>query len=180
MSSPFHIRAASVGDAAELLEIYRPFVEESTVSFEIEAPSLEEFERRIDTALRGWAWLVAEVDGTPVGYAYGSTHRAREAYRYSVETSAYVHEDHRRRGVARALYSRLCTDLGDRGFAGAYAGVAMPNEASICFHRDMGFQPIGVFPRVGRKFGAWHDVAWLYRPLGGEAAYQTDAPDPAV
>ena len=166
MSSPFHIRAASVGDAAELLEIYRPFVEESTVSFEIEAPSLEEFERRIDTARRGWAWLVAEADGRPVGYAYGSSHRSRGAYRYSVETSAYVHEDHRRRGMARALYTRLFEALRDRGYSSAYAGVTLPNDVSIAFHRRLGFQPVGVFPRVGRKFGAWHDVAWLYRPLG--------------
>jgi len=169
MSSPFRIRPASVRDAADLLAIYRPFVEETTVSFEIEVPGLAEFEQRIDTALRGWGWLVAEVDGRPVGYAYGSSHRARDAYRYSVETSAYVREDHRRRGMARALYTQLFTALGDRGFASAYAGVAMPNEASIGFHRGLGFRPIGVFPRVGRKFGAWHDVAWLYRPLGDEA-----------
>jgi len=117
MSSPFRIRPASVRDAADLLAIYRPFVEETTVSFEIEVPGLAEFEQRIDTALRGWGWLVAEVDGRPVGYAYGSSHRARDAYRYSVETSAYVREDHRRRGMARALYTQLFTALGDRGFA---------------------------------------------------------------
>jgi phosphinothricin acetyltransferase len=148
-----------------LREIYRPYVETTAVSFELEVPSIEEFQQRISVAVEGWSWLVAEVDGRPVGYAYASAHRARAAYRTSVETSAYVHDDHQRRGIGRALYTQLLNELGERGFASAFAGITLPNDASVGFHESLGFEPIGVFPRVGRKFGAWHDVAWFYRAI---------------
>jgi L-amino acid N-acyltransferase YncA len=165
MSSAMRIRTATTADAAVLREIYRPYVETTAVSFELEVPSIEEFQRRISAAVEGWSWLVADVDGLPVGYAYGSAHRAREAYRSSVETSAYVHEDYRRQGIGRALYAQLLNELRERGFGSAFAGITLPNDASVGFHESLGFQSIGVFPRVGRKFGAWHDVAWFYRPL---------------
>ena len=165
MSSDTQIRTATVADAAVLREIYRPYVETTAVSFELEVPSIEEFRRRISVAVEGWSWLVAEVDGRPVGYAYASAHRARAAYRTSVETSAYVHDDHQRRGIGRALYTQLLNELGERGFASAFAGITLPNDASVGFHESLGFEPIGVFPRVGRKFGAWHDVAWFYRAI---------------
>jgi phosphinothricin acetyltransferase len=165
MSSVTRIRAAIAADAAALLEIYRPYVETTAVSFELEVPSIEEFQRRIAVAVEGWSWLVAEVDGRQVGYAYASAHRAREAYRTSVETSAYVHEDYRRQGIGCALYTQLLNELTQRGFGSAYAAITLPNDASVGFHKSLGFEPIGVFPRVGRKFGAWHDVAWFYRPL---------------
>ncbi|MFC2037857.1 arsinothricin resistance N-acetyltransferase ArsN1 family B [Chloroflexota bacterium] len=159
------IRTATVADAAVLREIYRPYVETTAISFELEVPSIEEFQQRISVAVEGWSWLVAEVHGRQVGYAYGSAHRAREAYRSSVETSAYVHEDYHRQGIGRALYTQLLNELGERSFGSAFAGITLPNDASVGFHESLGFEPIGVFPRVGRKFGAWHDVAWLYRPI---------------
>jgi phosphinothricin acetyltransferase len=165
MSSVVHIRAATPADAPVLLEIYRPYVETTAVSFELEVPSLEEFERRISVAVAGWSWLVAVTSGRLVGYAYGSAHRARAAYRTSVETSAYVHPDYFRQGIGRALYTRLLDELGERGFGSAFAGITLPNDASVAFHESLGFERIGVFPRVGRKFGRWHDVAWFYHPI---------------
>lgn len=165
MTQPLHIRPATEGDAAELLAIYRPYVETTAVSFETVAPTVQEFGARIAKALSGWQWLVAERDGRCVGYAYASTHRERQAYRWSVEVSAYVHPQHHRHGVGRALYAPLFDDLARKGFCNAYAGIALPNEGSVALHRSVGFQPIGVFPRVGRKFGRWHDVAWLHRAL---------------
>jgi phosphinothricin acetyltransferase len=165
MSTVTAIRTATAADAAVLREIYRPYVEETAVSFELEVPTIEEFQRRISVAVEGWSWLVAEVDGLQVGYAYGCAHRAREAYRFSVETSAYVHEDYLRQGIGRALYTRLLAELRERGLASAFAGTTLPNDASVGFHESLGFQSIGVFPSVGRKFGAWHDVAWFYRPV---------------
>jgi L-amino acid N-acyltransferase YncA len=165
MSSAAQIRTATAADAAVLREIYRPYVERTAVSFELEVPSIEEFQRRIAVAVEGWSWLVAEVDGRQVGYAYASAHRAREAYRTSVETSAYVHEEYQRQGIGHALYTQLLNELNERGFGSAYAAITLPNEASVGFHESLGFELIGVFPRVGRKFGAWHDVAWFYRPL---------------
>jgi len=159
------IRSAVEADAAALLAIYRPFVESTAVSFETVVPTVEEFADRIDKALTGWQWLVAERDGQCIGYAYGSSHRQRQAYRWSVEVSAYVHPNHHRRGVGRALYLRLLEELAQKGFCNAYAGTTLPNEGSVALHRGVGFEFIGVFKAVGRKFGTWHDVAWFQRVL---------------
>ena len=164
MNSPI-VRPATEADGPTLLAIYRPYVERTAISFETVTPSLEEFVRRIRTATEGWAWLVAELDGGCVGYAYGSSHRERAAYRWSVETSAYVRESSHRRGIGRALYTRLLEALRQRGFCNAYAGMTLPNPASEALHRAVGFEPIGVFKAVGRKFDTWHDVAWFHRNL---------------
>lgn len=165
MRDTIRIRPATEADAAVLLSIYRPYVEASAVSFETVAPTVEEFSARIRKALAGWQWLVAERDGQCVGYAYGSSHRERAAYRWSVEVSAYLQPDHHRRGIGRSLYSQLFADLVDRGFCNAYAGITLPNGASIAPHRSVGFELIGTFVAVGRKFAKWHDVAWFQRRL---------------
>src|SRR5882672_78531 len=159
------IRPATAADAASLLTIYRPFVESTAVSFETVAPTADEFASRIAKAVAGWQWLLAERAGRCIGYAYGSTHRERRAYRWSVGVSAYVHPSHHRQGVGRTLYERLLEDLAQKGFCNAYAGITMPNEGSIALHRSLGFESIGVFKAVGRKFGKWHDVAWFQRVL---------------
>ena len=159
------IRTAVREDAAALLEIYRPYVETTAISFETEIPSIEEFARRIEAATKDWSWLVAEIKSTPVGYAYGSAHRPRKAYQYSVETSAYIKGDYQRQGIARQLYTQLLSELEERGYGNAYAGIALPNNASIRFHENLGFEMIGVFPKVDRKFERWYDVAWLHRSI---------------
>ena len=159
------IRPATEADATVLLGIYRPHVEASAVSFETIPPTVEEFAARIRKALAGWQWLVAERDGRCLGYAYGSTHRERAAYRWSVEVSAYVHPDYHRQGVGRSLYSSLFADLAQKGYCNAYAGVTLPNDASVALHRSVGFEFIGTFAAVGRKFGKWQDVAWFQRRL---------------
>jgi L-amino acid N-acyltransferase YncA len=159
------IRSATPADAAALLAIYRPFVESTAVSFETEVPSEEEFRGRIAKAVAGWAWLVAEHRGGCAGYAYASALREREAYRWSAETSAYVHPECYRQGVGRRLYFALFEALIARGFCSAFACVALPNDASEEFHRSMGFERAGVFKAVGRKFDAWHDVSWWQRRL---------------
>jgi phosphinothricin acetyltransferase len=162
------VRPGTLHDAQALLEIYRPYVERTTVSFELEAPTPAEFAARIEKALTRWSWLVAEHDGRCVGYAYGSSYRERAAYRWSTEVSAYVHPGHQGRGIGRLLYAQLFDALARRGYCSAYAGIALPNEASVAMHRAVGFEPIGVFRRAGRKFGRWHDVAWFQRALREE------------
>jgi L-amino acid N-acyltransferase YncA len=154
------IRQAQISDAAALLEIYRPSVTDSAVSFELEPPSAAEFEERIAKALQKWAWLVAEDDLGPVGYAYATAHRPRGAYQWSVETSAYVRDDHRGQGLGKRLYRALLPVLAEKGYCTAYAGIALPNDASVALHRSVGFTHVGVFRRAGWKFGAWHDVSW--------------------
>jgi phosphinothricin acetyltransferase len=159
------IRTATAADAAGLLAIYAPFVERTAVSFETVVPTVEEFAARIAKSNSRWAWLVAERDGALLGYAYGSTHRERAAYRWSVETSAYVDPRFQRQGVGRGLYLALFDALAGKGYCNAFAGATLPNDASIALHRSLGFEPIGVFRSIGRKFGAWHDVAWMQRRL---------------
>jgi L-amino acid N-acyltransferase YncA len=162
------IRDARADDAAALLAIYQPFVTDTAVSFETEPPSVEEFAQRVLTAQSRWAWLVAEQAGRIAGYAYASSFRPRAAYRWSCEVSAYLAPEFRGRGLARALYERLIDVLVARGYCTAYAGIALPNEASVRFHQAMGFTAVGVFRRAGRKFNAWHDVSWWQRPLRDE------------
>ncbi len=165
MTESIRIRPATEADAPALLAIYRPFVEDTAVSFELVAPTVEEFAARIEKSLASWQWLVAEREDQLVGYAYGSSHRARPAYRWSVEVSAYVHPSQHRQGVGRALYLRLFEELAEKGYCNAFAGTTLPNDGSVALHRSVGFEPIGVFKAVGRKFGRWHDVAWFQRIL---------------
>ena len=162
------IRDAVGADTEALLAIYRPFVMETPVSFELTPPSVEEFEQRIVAAQSRWAWLVAELGDEVLGYAYGSSFGSRAAYQWSVETSAYVRGAHHGRGVGKELYRRLLSDLAEKGYCTAYAGITLPNQASIRLHQSLGFAEVGVFRRAGRKFGAWHDVSWWQRPLRDE------------
>jgi L-amino acid N-acyltransferase YncA len=161
------IRAATPADAEPLLAIYRPVVLDTAVSFELEPPAVAEFRARIEESLARFAWIVAERDGAPIGYAYATAHRARGAYRWSVETSVYVGERQRGQGVGRALYDALLPILA-RSYCNAYAGITLPNDASVALHRAAGFEPVGVFRAVGRKFGRWHDVSWWHLRLRAE------------
>jgi len=159
------IRDARPEDAEALLGVYRPYVLESPASFELELPPVEEFRARIAAAQATWAWLVAERDGVPVGYAYGTPFRARPAYHWSVETSAYVDARFHRQGIGESLYRELLAAVTERGACNAYAGITMPNDGSVALHRSLGFVPVGVFRRAGWKFSRWHDVSWWQREL---------------
>ena len=110
-----------------------------------------------------------------VGYAYGGPHQKRAAYRFSCEVSVYVEQGRRRAGSGRALYEALFKRLAARGYLMAVAGMTLPNEASVGLHRAMGFEPVGVYRRIGWKLGVWHDVAWVQRALGVE---QDPPPEP--
>jgi L-amino acid N-acyltransferase YncA len=165
VTAGLRVRDATPADAEALLAIYRPFVADTAVSFELEPPSVEEFAERVRNAQSQWAWLVAEDAGRVAGYAYAGSFRNRKAYQWSVEVSAYVDPLFHGRGVGRRLYEGLIAFLVGRGYCTAYAGITLPNEASVRFHEALGFTPVGVFRRAGRKFGAWHDVGWWQREL---------------
>ena len=136
--------------------------------FELTPPTVQEFSARIQKAIAKWAWLVAEQEGQCVAYAYASSHRERPVYQWSVETSAYVATSARRQGIGALLYRELFAALASRGYCNAFAGIALPNPASVALHHAVGFSPIGIFKAVGRKFGAWHDVAWFQKQLRNE------------
>ena len=159
------IRLATPADGSALAAIYAPIVVGTATSFELDAPDGEEMGRRIARVTTRTPWLVCEDGGEVVGYAYASSHRERPAYQWSVEVSAYVRDDFKRRGIGRALYSSLFAVLILQGFRNAYAGITLPNAASVRFHEALGFTTVGVYHRVGYKLGAWHDVMWLARTL---------------
>jgi phosphinothricin acetyltransferase len=166
------IRLAVENDAAAVASIYGPFCESTAVSFEFAPPSTEEIAKRIRSTTARFPWLVLEDDGVLAGYAYASSHRERAAYGWSVDTAVYVGPDHRRRGVGRGLYTTLFRLLRCQGYFKAYAGITLPNGASIALHEAMGFQLVGVYRGVGYKHGVWHDVAHY------QVALQPERPDP--
>lgn len=156
------VRSATSADAAACAEIYAPYVTDTAISFETRPPGAEEMAERIAAA---HAWLVLEDGGRVVGYAYGAPFHRRAAYRWSCEVSVYLELGRRRTGAGRALYSALLTRLAKLGLRTAVAGMTLPNHASAGLHRAMGFEPVGTYRRIGWKHDAWHDVAWMQRPL---------------
>ncbi|MGD8278572.1 MAG: GNAT family N-acetyltransferase [Gemmatimonadota bacterium] len=161
------IRLGRESDAESCLEIYRPLVETTAVSFELEPPDEDGMRARIARTLRTHPWLVAEMGGTVEGYAYAGTFRHRPAYSWTCETTVYVRERSRGRGVGRALYAPLLACLDVQGFRTQVAVITRPNPASIALHRSLGFTRVGVFHDVGWKLGRWHDTEWLERRRGG-------------
>ncbi|MGE0394718.1 MAG: arsinothricin resistance N-acetyltransferase ArsN1 family B [Vicinamibacterales bacterium] len=159
------IRLATPADAARVAAVYRPGVEHSAASFEEVAPGPEEMARRIEATLAMHPWIVMEAAGTVAGYAYASPHHARAGYRWSVNVSVYVDDAHQGRGIGRALYTSLFAILRAQGFVNAYAGIALPNAASVGLHESLGFALVGIYTGVGYKLGAWRDVGWWHRLL---------------
>lgn len=162
---PLSLRLAAPRDATDLASIYAPHVESAATSFELVAPDGPEMERRLAALEPTHPWLVAEWDGRVIGYTYASPHRARPGYRWCTEVSVYVSPDRHRGRVGRALYTALFEVLTIQGYLTAYAGITLPNPASVAFHGAMGFVEIGTYRGIGYKLGAWHDVLWCARRL---------------
>ncbi len=154
------IRFAGETDAVAIAAIYRPIVESTAISFETVPPDPDEIARRIAETTREHPWLVCEIGDRVAGYAYATKHRVRSAYKWSVDTSVYVEESFRQSGVGRGLYGSLFAILSAQGYFNAFAGIALPNAASAGLHEALGFKKIGVYQRVGYKFGEWRDVGW--------------------
>ena len=160
------IRHATPDDAAAIQAIYAPIVDATCISFEVAAPTVAEMRARIVATTLTHPWLVSEdAAGSVDGYAYAGRHRERAAYQWSVDVSAYVRADSRGRGVGKALYERLFEVLVAGGWCQAFAGIALPNAASVALHESLGFEPIGVYRNVGFKMASWHDVGWWQKPL---------------
>lgn len=159
------LRLATPQDAAGIRAIYAPVVRETPISFEIVPPTEEEIGARVGKTLTRYPWLVCTAQERLLGYAYAGGHSERAAYQWSVNVSVYVHSRARRMGVGQALYDTLFAILRLQGFVRAFAGITLPNEASVGFHESLGFSRAGVFSRVGYKMGAWHDVGYWQMTL---------------
>lgn len=155
------IRQANSADAEDIAHIYNHYVRETIVTFEEQAVSIAEMAKRLaDTVANSLPWLVAEQDGTIVGYARASKWKPRSAYRFSVETTIYLAPDCLGQGVGTSLYQFLIDDLKKLGLHTAIGGIALPNAGSVALHEKLGFRKVAHFDEVGFKFGKWIDVAY--------------------
>lgn len=162
-----NIRLAKSSDAAALLAIYTPYVENTAITFEYDVPTIEDFANRIEKTLDKYPYLLAEEEGTIVGYA--STYYARAAYDWAAELSVYVSQDARGKGVGSRLYDALEEMLEQMGYIHFLACISLPNEASLAFHSQRGYQQVAHFPKIGYKFERWHDIVWLQKSLNKAA-----------
>ena len=160
MDGAIRIRQAQARDAAMIAAVYAPYVRDTIISFEVEPPTAEEMGRRIAVIVARHPWLVAEQGGGILGYAYAGEHRSRAAYRWDVDVAVYLAAQAQRRGIGRRLYLALFEVLRRQAYVNAYAGISLPNAASVGLHEALGFAPVGVYRKVGYKRNAWHDVGW--------------------
>ena len=166
------IRAAGGHDAEAIASIYEHYVLHSTANFEEVPPTADEITSRMTALLeRGYPWLVLEVQDRVVGYAFAGPYKERSAYRYTVEDSIYVCNDHRRAGIGRALLSALINDCSQRGFRHMMAVIGDScNIASVKLHTQLGFRRIGLAENIGFKHGRSLDVVYMQRVLENDQA----------
>jgi len=166
------IRPAQPRDLAVITAIYDDAVRHGTASFELDPPDQAEMARRYESLRAGgYPYLVAELEGDIVGYAYAGPYRARPAYRWSIEDSIYVARQAQRRGIGRALLARLVAEAEAGGFRQMLAVIGdSANTGSVELHRVAGFRLVGTFENVGFKFGRWLDTVLMQRELGRGAA----------
>jgi L-amino acid N-acyltransferase YncA len=161
MATNKKVRLATEADSTSILEIYAPFITDTVITFEYEVPTVTEFGNKITNIQRKYPWLICEVNGSVVGYAYASQFNERAAYDWSVDFSVYIKPQYHRKRIGKALYFALLELLKLQGYYNAYAGVTLPNIKSESLHKSFGFKPVGIYQNVGYKFGNWHDVKWF-------------------
>jgi L-amino acid N-acyltransferase YncA len=155
------VRSASAADAEAIARIYNYYILNTVITFEEEPVSAQAMGTRLaEVRELSLPWLVAEVDGAVVGYAYASKWKGRCSYRYSVEATIYLEHGHEGRGIGARLYAELLSILRARGMHVVIGGAALPNEASVALHEKLGFEHVATFRQVGFKHGRWIDVAY--------------------
>ncbi len=153
-------------DAPYLKAIYKPFVTQTAITFEYTLPNDEEWKKRLGQIAHKYPFLVLRnPELRPIGYAYASEHRKREAYQWAVETSIYIESEARGQGLGKRLYQLLIEKLVERQFRIAYGVITLPNVQSVKLHESCGYQKFAVFEKAGFKNGIWHDVVWMRREL---------------
>ena len=159
------IRPATVQDLPAILEIYRPYVEETAYTFEYEVPTMEVFRARFEAISADHPWLVWEERGEILGYAYGEKAFGRAAYQWVADLAIYLRQDCRGKGIGRALYEAVEDILRRQGYFAAYGVVTASNAGSCAFHRAMGYRQMAEFPACGWKQDRWHGVIWFEKRL---------------
>jgi len=167
------IEKVTTQDVNELLQIYGPYVSNTAVSFEYEIPSPEEFGNRINSISEKYPYIKAVENGKIIGYAYATAFKGRAAYDWSVETTIYLRDDVRGRGVGRTLYTELENRLREMGVLNLNACIAYTEcedehltNASMHFHEKMGYSLVGTFHKSGYKFNTWYDMIWMEKMIG--------------
>ena len=160
------LRVATQADLPAILEIYGPYVLNSTATFEYTVPKAEEFRERFHTVTDRFPWLVWEEEGRILGYAYASPPYSRAAYAWCAEPSIYLLPEARGRGIGRRLYLALEQLLKLQGFQLLYALITAENQDSLRFHQRLGYVFRAEFPDCGLKFGRWIGLIWMEKRLG--------------
>lgn len=167
------IKTVNESDADELLKIYAPYVQNTAITFEYNAPSISEFKNRIINTLKKYPYLKAVRDGEIIGYAYLGAFKERDAYIHSAETSIYVKQDVRRSGAGRSLYNAVEKTAKIQNILNLNACIGVPQDNdehltldSVKFHEKMGYTLVGKFKFSGYKFGTWYDMIWMEKMLG--------------
>lgn len=167
------IRIATINDATELLDIYAHYVTNTAITFEYDVPSKGEFENRIRNTLKKYPYLVAELEGNIVGYAYAGEFKIRAAYQWNVETSIYVHKDYKHMGIGKQLYQALENILKSQNILNVNACIAYPvqedeylTKDSVNFHQKLGYSLVGEFHQSGYKFNRWYNMVWMEKFIG--------------
>lgn len=172
--NPIAIRIASVNDAASLLNIYAYYVENTAITFEYQVPSIQEFANRIYHILQTYPYLVATIHNEIVGYAYASPFKDRDAYNWAVETTIYIKEGMKKKGIGRKLYESLEAILYIQNILNLNACIAYPAEEedeyltkdSAAFHEHFGYKLVGEFHQCGYKFNRWYNMVWMEKHIG--------------
>lgn len=171
------IRAVTLEDARQLLDIYTPYVEKTAISFEYDVPTLEEFQRRIHRTLQKYPYIAAEKDGELLGYAYTGPFVGRAAYDWAAETSIYLRGDCRRMGLGKMLYAKLEEISRAQNILSLNACIGYPetedehlDKNSAQFHAHIGFEMVGEFHKCGYKFGTWYNMVWMEKLIADHPA----------
>lgn len=159
------IRFVKDEDILSIVNIYTPYVINTTITFECSPPSLADFKHKVSNITSFYPFLVCEIDNSVVGYAYANRIREREAYDWDVELSIYLNPKFVKLGIGKLLYEALIDILKLQNIYNAYGVITLPNEASIKLHKKLGFKEIGIFHNTGFKFNKWWDVVWVEKTI---------------
>lgn len=181
MTGQLTIGDAALGDAAQIAVIYAHYVLDSTATFESDPPDEAEIARRLgELTHAGYPYLVTRDDaGRIVAFGFAQRYGPRIGYRYSVETTIYVHPDSVGRGIGSRLLQALLTECETRGFRQAFAVIAASEPASVILHARAGFLPVGTLAGAGWKHGQWIDVFLMQRKLGEGSETLPEPANPA-